>query len=578
MAKSEDEVDETSVQRLLLARHNRSGPALAVGDLNDDGHDDVIVSGTTRDPASAFIANAAGTFLSAPTSAFNSPSPVNDGPVLVFDADGDGHCDLLATRGGASQLAGAPEYQPKLFLGDGRGSFRAAPDGALPSLPISVGAATAADFNHDGRLDVFIGGRLSPGDFPNAPQSALLANRGGNFEDVTDSMAPALRNVGMVTSALWSDVDGDGWIDLLLTIDWGGVRYFHNNQGNGFDDRSEHAGFASAGSGWWTSIATADFNGDGRPDYVVGNVGLNTRYRADRAHPALLFVGDFKGDGSSQLVEGYYEGDKVYPWLSRRELSAVIPAIAKRFPRNDAYARATLGEILGADKLARAERFAATELRSGVFLSLEKGNYRFEPLPRFAQVAPAQGIVAGDFDGDGHADIYLVENSFAPVPSIGRFDGGLSLMLRGGGRGHFSPVTPAESNLVVPGDAKALAVLDFNGDGWPDFLVTRNNSTALAFRNQGVAGRHMFSVRLQSRPGNATAAGAQVVLTLSDGSVQSVEVGAGSGYQSQSSAACFFGYTDAAAPKSIRVRWPWGESTEHAVPASPGNLTLSAPK
>ena len=159
------------------------------------------------------------------------------------------------------------------------------------------------------------------------------------------------------------------------------------------------------------------------------------------------------------------------------------------------------------DKLAAAERFAATELRSGVFLSQPDGTYRFEPLPRIAQIAPVQGIVAGDFDGDGRADIYAVQNSYAPIPSVGRFDGGLSQLLRGDGHGHFTPVPPAESGLVVPGDAKALAVLDLDRDGWPDFLVSRNDDVTLAFRNRGVPGRHSLGIRLRGPAGNPTAVG-----------------------------------------------------------------------
>jgi hypothetical protein len=436
-----------------------------------------------------------------------------------------------------------------------------------------VGAVTVADFNHDGRLDLFLGGRVSTGEYPIAPRSALLVNRGGKFEDITDSV-PGLREVGMVTAALWSDADGDGWPDLLLTLEWGQVRYFHNEQGKGFTDWTQRAGFAAAGTGWWTSLTTADFNGDGRPDYVAGNVGLNTQYHADATHPALLFAGDFKGDGSSQLIEGYYEAGKLYPWRSRRDLGAVLPALLQRYPKTDFYARATLGEIFGEDKLAQAERYAATELRSGVFLSQPDGTYRFEPLPRMAQIAPLQGMVAGDFDGDGHADIYAVQNSYAPIPAVGRYDGGLSQLLRGDGHGHFTAVPVRESNLLVPGDAKALVVLDFDHDGWPDFLVSRNNSTTLAFRNQPIAGRHSLRVELHGPAGNPTAIGARISMELADGSTQTSEVLAGSGYYSQSTAACFFGWPDNNPPKAVHVRWPSGQVTTHQVPAA-ASLSLT---
>jgi hypothetical protein len=435
----------------------------------------------------------------------------------------------------------------------------------------------AADFDHDSRLDLFIGGRVQTGQYPLSPQSALLANRGGKFEDVTETLAPGLREVGMVTGAMWSDADGDGWPDLLLTLEWGHVKYFHNRRGKSLEDWTEKAGFQSAGTGWWTAIAAADFNGDGRPDYVVGNVGLNTQYHADPQHPALLFSGDFKGDGSTQLIEAYHEGDQLYPWRSRRGLSAAIPSILKRFPRNEYYARATLGAILGEEKLAQARRFAATELRSGVFLSQPDGTYRFEPLPHIAQISPLQGVVAGDFDGDGHADIYAVQNSYAPIPSVGRFDGGLSQLLRGDGHGHFTAVPVALSGLLVPGDAKALAVLDFDHDGWPDFLVSRNGSTTLAFRNSGVAGRHSLRIGLRGPAGNPTAVGARITVELTDGSSQASEVCAGSGYYSQSTAACFFGYPDANPPKKIRIRWPSGVTTEPGFPPNSSTLTLAAP-
>ncbi len=254
----------------------------------------------------------------------------------------------------------------------------------------------------------------------------------------------------------------------------------------------------------------------------------------------------------------------------------MIPSLHKRYPRFDLYARATLGEIFGEDKLAAAQRFTATELRSGVFLSQPDGTYRFEPLPRLAQIAPFQGVVAGDFDGDGHADIYAVQNFYGPVFSVGRFDGGLSQLLRGDGHGHFVPVPVAESGLIVPGNAKALAILDFDRDGWPDFLASQNNDMTLAFHNRGVPGRHSFGIRLQGPAGNPTAVGARITVELTDGSSETSEVYAGSGYYSQSTATCFFGYPEANPPKKIRVRWPSGAATEHDFPPNSSTLTLSA--
>jgi hypothetical protein len=578
LASREEAVDETNEQRLIPVRLNRRGPALAVGDVYGDGRDDVVVGGTTLDPLRILRQGPDGRFTPGDTSALAPPDGADDGPVLLFDATGGGAADLLVTKGGNALPADAPEYQPRLYLNDGHGGFRPAPDDALPPLPVSVGAVAAADFLRDGRLGLFIGGRVVNGQYPSAPRSALLANRGGRFEDVTDALAPGLRNVGMVTSALWTDVDGDGWPDLLVALEWGGVRYFHNNAGKGFEDWTERAGFAAAGTGWWTSIAAADLRGTGRMDYIVGNVGLNTQYRADPQHPALLFSGDFRGNGASELIEAYYEGDNLYPWRTRRDLAAAIPSILKKYPRNDLYARATLPEILGADKLAAASRYAATQLQSGVFMSQPDGTFRFEPLARIAQVAPLQGMVAGDLLGEGHADACAVQNSFAPIPLVGRFDGGLGQLLRGDGSGRLIPVSPAESGLVVPGDAKALALLDLGAAGWPSLAVSRNSATTLLFRNAGAPGRRPLKVVLRGGAGNPTAVGARVRASFADGASQTCEVRAGSGYYSQSTASCFFGYTETNPAVSVSVRWPSGPESGSAVRQDSPVIVLSAPK
>jgi hypothetical protein len=574
LTSPEEPVEETALQPLLPRRLNRRGPAVAV--TEEQGRTLVAIGGTTVSPARILVSTGGG-FAPLDTARLLPIGPVDDGPLLFLDANGDGYADLLVTRGGNSLPEGVPEYQPKLDLADGQGGFHAAPANALPELTTSVGAVAAGDFDHSGRLGVFLGGRVSTGQYPTAPRSALWANRGGRFEDVTDTLAPALRQAGMVTAALWSDVDLDGWADLLLTLEWGGVKYFHNDHGHGFEDWSKQAGFSAAGTGWWTSLAAADFNGDNRPDYVVGNTGLNTQYQASVKEPALLFAGDFKGEGFDQLIEGYYENGILYPWRSRRDLGAVLPSILKRYPRIDDYARASLADVVGPEKLAAAQRFAATELHSGVFLSQPDGGFLFEPLPRIAQISPLQGLAAKDFDGDGRADLYAVQNSYAPIPAVGHDDGGLSQLLRGDGRGHFIPVPPAESNLVVPGDAKALAILDLNRDGWPDFLISRNNSSTLAFRNQRVPGRNMLCVRLHGPAGNPDAIGARLTLELRDGSAQTCETYAGSGYYSQSIAAAFFGFLDSNPPVRLQIRWPSGATSHLAVPAHSSRIDVSAP-
>jgi hypothetical protein len=253
-------------------------------------------------------------------------------------------------------------------------------------------------------------------------------------------------------------------------------------------------------------------------------------------------------------------------------LLKVFPSLATRFPTADSYAKASLEDVFPAAVLNAATKYTATELRSGIFLSQPDGTYRFTPLPRMAQIAPISGLVAGDFDGDGRADLMAVGNSYAPIPEVGRFDGGVGWLLRGDGRGGFSPVSPGESGFIVRHDAKAFAVADLNQDGWPDLFVTRNNDVAETFLNHRVPGRNSFGVVLRGARGTPTAVGARLTLRLADGSTQTAEIDAGSGYFTQSSATVFFGYPDSAAPVSLEIRWPDGRKTEHPFTAAPSKL------
>ncbi len=553
------ERNETEDQPLIPVSFGTLGPALAVGDLNGDHRMELILGGTSGSPAQLFFKSqrfaVAGNL---------EPSVADDGPLLLLDYDGDGLTDLLQTKAGANLPRNSSRFQPILYRNTGAGLVPQAD--ILPPVPISVGAAVAADFDRDGRLDVFLGGRVLPDHYPLPAASALLRNTGGRFADATATLAPMLAEIGLVRSALATDVDADGWPDLLLALEWGTVTYLHNDAGRGFTDRSTEAGFAAAGSGWWTTLASADFNGDGQLDYVAGNNGLNTFYQP----PAEIYTGRFGRGRNLQVIEAYTEDETLYPRRTRRELGAEIATVLRRFRRNDTYARTSLPELLGAEALAEAHRAVATEFRSGVFLSQPNRTFRFVPLPRIAQIAPLQGLATGDFNGDGHADLYAVQNAFAINPGLGRFDGGISQLFNGDGHGNFTAVPPIDSGLVVPGDAKALVQLDLDDDGWPDFLVSRNSRASLAFQHRGQTGSRSVQVMLESGAPGRPVVGARVTLELANGARQVVEIQAGGGYYSQNAPTAFLAWPEDNPPARLSVRWPDGaESVETSFPQAP---------
>jgi hypothetical protein len=427
-----------------------------------------------------FLGQADGTYKAAAEQPWANVKDSDDVGAVFFDATGAGHADLFINSGGVRHERGDPALTNRLYLNDGHGHFTLAPAGVLPGNAESTSVAAAADFEGSGKVGLFVGGRVVPGRWPETPRSYLYRNVGGKLLDVTDEVAPGLRTIGMVTAAVWADIDHDGRPDLILATEWGPIVYFHNN-GHHLENWTAKAGLAQR-TGWWSSLAVADLNGDGRLDIVAGNVGLNTKYHASASEPTVLFSGDLDGSGRSQLVEAQYEGGKLYPVRGRSKLAYVFPWITKKFPTYEAYSHATIEEIFPAEYLAKAKRYAATELASGVYVQKANQTFEFKPLPSMAQISPINGIVVRDLDGDGIPDVYCVGNNFGPEPSTGRFDGGVSILLKGDGHGGLTPVPTWQSGLLAAGDARAAVAVALPGQkGIPSIAVSQSNGPVLLF-------------------------------------------------------------------------------------------------
>lgn len=562
--------DDYRAQPLLPAALSRLGPGAAWGDADGDGDDDLFVGGAAGQAGVLYLNDGQGQFQAEWDGPWVSDEAREDMGALWLDVDGDQDFDLLVASGGVEELPGGPDLVDRMYLNNGDGSFRNAADGDLPPAAHSSGVITAADFDRDGDLDVFIGGRSVPGQYPLSPDSRLLQNNDGVFVDVTDEVAPGLRNAGMVTAALWSDADDDADQDLLVTVEWGPVRYFRNDGGK-LSEQTMAAGLAGR-TGWWNGITGMDVDNDGDTDYVVTNNGLNTKYKASHDKPAILYYGDFDESGERQLIEAHWEDDNVFPVRGRSCSTAAMPFLADEFATFDAFARADIEQLFTPTRLDAATEFEATELRTGLLINSGSAEFTFQPLPRLAQIAPGFGVASGDFDLDGNGDIYMLQNSFAPQAETGRMDGGLSLMLKGDGSGNFEAIWPGLSGLLVDGDAKALATTDIDQDGRADFLITRNDNSLLAYRNDVAyeeSKTRPLSVRLVGDDGNPTAIGAKIVLQREDGSRVAAEIYAGSGYLAQSSPEAFFASTLANPVVEILVRWPDGQESRHRPDSGP---------
>jgi hypothetical protein len=598
---TELDFDDFARQPLLPFKHSQLGPGLALGDIDADGDADVYMSRGKGGRRAVYTNDGQAKLTVKSLTAFQSDNEYEDMGALFFDADLDGDRDLYVVSGGVECEPDDALLRDRLYLNEGDGVFGKAADDVLPDVRDSGSVVCAADYDRDGDLDLFVGGRVVPGQYPVTPNSRLLENisQPGNatFRDSTDAIAVGLRTTGMVTSAVWSDADGDGWVDLMVTHDWGPVKYYRNEarepdatSARRLTDRTQDAGLADL-LGWWNGIAARDLDNDGDTDYVVTNFGLNTTYHASREKPELLYYGDFDGSGKAQLIEAKFENDKCFPRRGLSCSSRAMPFIRTKMQTFHNFGLATLSEIYTDERLSHALRFEANLLESGVLVNLgpagsqtQAVQFRFQPLPPLAQISPAFGVVLTDFDADGLVDCFLTHNFYSPQLETGRMDSGLSILLRGKGAAKdgaidFETVWPKQSGIIIPRDAKAASTVDFNEDGWDDLLITVNDGTIEAFERVADPQNRLLRVRLIGPAGNPDCFGAAVTVSFAGDSTpsQTSEVIAGGGYLSQSFGGLEFGCGTDRQPSELRVRWPNGQVSSHRIASDQFEVTVTQP-
>jgi hypothetical protein len=465
---------ETLIPKLL----STEGPCVALADVNGDRFDDFFIGGAKGQPGTLFIQQRNGRFVRSNPGLFEQDSISEDVGAVFFDADGDGRPDLYVVSGGSEYSEQAPALQDRLYLNDGRGRFHKSTE-SLPAEDISGSRVVAADYDGDGDIDLFVGGRVVPWRYGADPRSMLLQNDGhGHFTDVARRLAPELEHAGMVTDAVWQDVDGDGRPDLVVVGEWMAITIFHN-AGSGKLVRAATRGLERS-EGWWNRIVAGDFTGDGRADFIVGNLGLNSRLQASDSEPVTMYANDFNGTSPFEQIISIYNHGTSYPIAMRDELLGAIPSLKTRYARYQDYANQTVRDILSPDQIAgailkQARTFATTLVRNN-----GDGSFTLVPLPRESQLAPVYGILPGDVDHDGSADLLVAGNFEGVQPEIGSMMSSYGLVLRGDGRGHLAPVPARESGFLVPGQARDIQRLRTAGGDL--YIIARNNDRPLFFR------------------------------------------------------------------------------------------------
>lgn len=466
-------------QVLLPHKMSDLGPDIAVGDVNNDQLEDFYIGNASKSPGKMYLQNKNGTF-GIKEGPWQNDSLFEDTGTLFFDADKDGDLDFYAAGGGYEIPKDSKSYTDRFYLNDGKGNFSKSLN-SVPEITTDGSCVKAIDFDNDGDLDLFIGGRQVPGKYPYPARSYILENKTVSgivkFVDVTKEIAPDLLNAGMVTSAFCGDIDNDHLTDLVIAGEWMPVCIYKNNQGKFIKTTIE------ATKGWWFSIEAADFDKDGDIDLVAGNLGLNCRYKASKEKTFDVYAADFEKDSKWDIVLSYYQGDKQYPLRGRECFVRQNPGIALKFPTYEEFGKATVSDIYTQKALDESLHLQSETFASCYFENDGKGNFKMHIFPNEAQLSSFNGLIIDDFDKDGNLDILAAGNLFDMEIVTPRNDGGVGVFLKGDGKGSFEVIPSKLSGFFVPHEVKALSLIHLNNAGKDKAVLVGNNKERLQVFN-----------------------------------------------------------------------------------------------